>query len=104
MTNTPTDITLPHAQAATFDAALQSHHITRAIAVETHHGDSTAVGRPPLPTIADAFTALVEAGWDAEAARRPHDHHTPWRCTSTSRTAAPRCTWVRCSAMPTAAT
>ena len=31
---------------------------------------------PPLPTAAEAFMRLVEAGWDAEVARRPHGHHT----------------------------
>jgi len=31
---------------------------------------------PPLPTTAYAFLRLVEAGWDAEAARRPHGQHT----------------------------
>jgi hypothetical protein len=29
-----------------------------------------------LPTTAEAFMRLVEAGWDAEAARRPHGQHT----------------------------
>lgn len=69
-------IALPHARAATFDAALQSHHEGLIAQWKRDHGDSTAAGRPPLPTIADAFMALVEAGWDAEAARRPHGHHT----------------------------
>ncbi len=32
--------------------------------------------RPPLPTLAEAFLRLVEAGWDTEAARRPHGQHT----------------------------
>ena len=32
--------------------------------------------RPPLPTTGEAFMRLVEAGWDAEAARRPHGQHT----------------------------
>lgn len=43
-------IKLPHVEAAKFDAALQSH--------------------------LDAFLRLVEAGWDAEVARRPHGQHT----------------------------
>jgi Domain of unknown function (DUF222)/HNH endonuclease len=29
-----------------------------------------------LPTTVEAFMRLVEAGWDAEAARRPHGQHT----------------------------
>ena len=32
--------------------------------------------RPPLPSTGEAFIRLVEAGWDAEAARRPHGQHT----------------------------
>ena len=32
--------------------------------------------RSPLPTTGEAFMRLVESGWDAEAARRPHGHHT----------------------------
>ena len=31
---------------------------------------------PPLPGSIEAFLRLVEAGWDVEAARRPHGHHT----------------------------
>ncbi|WP_155763599.1 HNH endonuclease signature motif containing protein, partial [Mycobacterium asiaticum] len=31
---------------------------------------------PPLPGTADAFLALIEAGWDTEVARRPHGQHT----------------------------
>ena len=69
-------IKLPHTEAATFDAALQSHHDGLIAQWKRDHGDSPAPDRPPLPTLADAFTALVEAGWDAEAARRPHGHRT----------------------------
>ena len=29
-----------------------------------------------MPTTGEAFMRLVEAGWDAEAARRPHGQHT----------------------------
>ncbi len=29
-----------------------------------------------MPNIGDAFMRLVGAGWDAEAARRPHGQHT----------------------------
>ena len=31
---------------------------------------------PPFPTTVDAFMSLVEAGWDVDAARRPHGQHT----------------------------
>jgi hypothetical protein len=32
--------------------------------------------RPPFPTTVDAFMSLVDAGWDTEAARRPHGQHS----------------------------
>ena len=32
--------------------------------------------RPPVPSSGEAFMRLVESGWDAEAARRPHGQHT----------------------------
>ena len=81
-------IKLGHPDAAKFDAALQSHH--DALIVEWKHdhdnpdhdngdhdnGDRTADHSPPLPSTGEAFMRLVEAGWDAEAARRPHGHHT----------------------------
>ena len=52
--------------------------ITTAI---TTIGDHDNAGRaadqsPPLPSTGEAFMRLVESGWDAEAARRPHGHHT----------------------------
>ncbi|OAN39099.1 hypothetical protein A4X20_18755 [Mycolicibacterium iranicum] len=31
---------------------------------------------PPMPTTTDAFMSLVETGWDADVARRPHGQHT----------------------------
>jgi hypothetical protein len=72
-------ITLPHLDAAKVDAALASHR--DALFAEwkrDHDGDAPASDeqRPPLPTATDAFMRLVEAGWDAEAARRPHGQHT----------------------------
>ncbi len=70
-------ITLPHIDAATFDAALQSHR--DALIAEwkrDHDGDRPAPNRPPLPTIGEAFLRLVQARWDTEAARRPHGQHT----------------------------
>ncbi|WP_197376433.1 HNH endonuclease signature motif containing protein [Mycolicibacterium baixiangningiae] len=69
-------IALPHGEAAAFDAALQSHHDGLIAQWKRDHGDSPAADRPPLPTRVDAFTALVEAGWDAEAFRRPHGQRT----------------------------
>jgi hypothetical protein len=71
-------ITLPHHDAAKFDAALASHR--DALIAEWHHDHGNGAGdsdqRPPLPTTAEAFMRLIEAGWDTEAARRPHAQHT----------------------------
>jgi len=62
-------ITLPHHEAATFDAALQSHLEALITDWKQHHGGE-------MPDTADAFLRLVEAGWDAEAARRPQGQRT----------------------------
>ena len=70
-------ITLPKLDAAKFDAALQSHQ--DALIAEwkrDHDDDRRSPNRPPLPGAGDAFMRLVEAGWDADAARRPHGQHT----------------------------
>ncbi len=71
-------ITLPHDEAATFDAALQSHldALITGWKKDYSDGGSASDQRPPMPDTADAFMALVEAGWDAEAARRPHGQRT----------------------------
>src|SRR3954453_7102588 len=70
-------ITLPKLDAAKFDAALQSHQ--DALIAEwkrDHDDDRPSPNRPPLPGAGEAFMRLVEAGWDADAARRPHGQHT----------------------------
>ncbi|ETW26721.1 hypothetical protein MGAST_00500 [Mycobacterium gastri 'Wayne'] len=71
-------IKLAHPDAAKFDAALASHR--EALITEWKHDHDNGAGasdqRPPLPTTVDAFIRLVETGWDAEAARRPHGQHT----------------------------
>jgi hypothetical protein len=70
-------IKLPHVDAAKFDAALQSH--SDALIAEwkrDHDNDSESDHRPPLPSTAEAFIRLVEAGWDAEVAARPHGQRT----------------------------
>jgi hypothetical protein len=41
---------------------------------ENPEGPSVQV--PPFPNTVDAFMSLVEAGWDADVARRPHGQHT----------------------------
>jgi Domain of unknown function (DUF222) len=69
-------ITLPHLESATFDAALASHRDALMAEWKHDHGGNGSAQRPPLPTTGDAFMRLVEAGWDTEAARRPHGQHT----------------------------
>ncbi|KUI32391.1 hypothetical protein AU195_08715, partial [Mycobacterium sp. IS-1496] len=72
-------IAMPHAEAAAFDAALQSHHDGLVAQWKHDHHDHDTVSpgaRPPFPTLGDAFNSLVEAGWDVEATRRPHGHRT----------------------------
>ena len=71
-------ITLSHPDAAKFDAALASHR--DALMAQWKHDHGTGEGasdrRPVLPSTVEAFMRLVEAGWDAEATRRPHGQHT----------------------------
>jgi hypothetical protein len=71
-------ITLPHHDAAKFDAALASHRDALMAEWKEDHGKHQRASdqRPPLPTTADAFMRLIEAGWDVDAARRPHGQHT----------------------------
>ncbi|SPM30372.1 hypothetical protein I546_2872 [Mycobacterium terramassiliense] len=71
-------IRLPHPEAAKFDAALASHR--DALITEWKHdrgtGAAASESTPQLPGTLEAFLRLVEAGWDAGAARRPHGQHT----------------------------
>ena len=62
-------ITLPHLEAATFDAALASHRDALFAEYKADHADndSGSEQRPPLPTTGEAFMRLVEAGCDAVA-------------------------------------
>ncbi len=70
-------ITLGHDEAATFDAALQSHLDALITEWKHDHGsEAESDQRRPMPDTADAFMRLVESGWDAEAARRPHGQRT----------------------------
>jgi hypothetical protein len=68
---------LSHLDAATFDAALQSH-LDAAIAEwkRAHEDGLRPEHRPALPTKGEAFMSLVECGWDADAAARPHSQRT----------------------------
>ncbi|MEM6105357.1 HNH endonuclease signature motif containing protein [Mycobacterium sp. 050272] len=71
-------ITLPHLDAAKFDAALASHRDALVAEWKRDHPDGGGASdqRPPLPNTIDAFMRLIETGWDSEAARRPHGQHT----------------------------
>lgn len=78
-------ITLAHTDSAVFESALASHRDTLVSRWRRDHHDTDptgeptaekASGRPPMPTTVDAFMALVHAGWDAEAAARPHGQRT----------------------------
>lgn len=75
-------IVLPRVEAAKFDAAHASHR--DALVADWKHdhdidedtGEATSDHAPPFPNNVDAFMSLVEAGWDADVARRPHGQHT----------------------------
>jgi hypothetical protein len=71
-------ITLPHDEAATFDAALASHRDALIAEWKRDHdaGNHASDTAPPVPGTVEAFMRLVEAGWDSEAARRPHGQRT----------------------------
>ncbi|MEB4212406.1 DUF222 domain-containing protein, partial [Mycobacterium sp. 94-17] len=69
-------ITLPPLDAAALDAAVASHREALIAQWKADHGEGGGDQRPPLPDAAEAFMRLVEAGWDAEALRRPHGQHT----------------------------
>ena len=71
-------ITLPHIDAATFDAALQSHLDALIVQWKRDHdnGEHCPDQHPPLPSTGDAFMSLIEAGWDTDVARRPHGQRT----------------------------
>ena len=55
-------ITLPHDEAAMFDAALRSHLDALIVGWKQDHGDGDAASdqRRPIPDIAEAFLRLVE--------------------------------------------
>jgi hypothetical protein len=71
-------IKLPHVDAAKFDAALASHRdaLIAEWKLDREDGGPASETAPPFPDTADAFMRLVEAGWDADVARRPHGHRT----------------------------
>ncbi|OAN36083.1 HNH endonuclease signature motif containing protein [Mycolicibacterium iranicum] len=78
-------------EAAKVDAALASHRDGLIADWKRDHADADAdrdadVGAadnadagaqvPPFPTARDAFMSLIDTGWDADVARRPHGQHT----------------------------
>jgi hypothetical protein len=75
-------ITLPHAEAATFDAALASHTDALVARWKREHANRAGAGdggggqSPPVPSSIDGFLSLIEAGWDTDVARRPHGQRT----------------------------
>ncbi|MCF6385612.1 HNH endonuclease [Mycobacterium sp. MBM] len=87
-------ITLPKVEAAKFEAGLGSHRDALIAdwkrdhdphdAIDPQDGDrrdvdasdGTSGQAPPFPDGVDAFMSLVEAGWDAEVAARPHGART----------------------------
>jgi len=82
-THTTWRIRLPKVEAAKVEAGLASHRDALINDWKTAHDENGDVGDttseqqvPPFPTTVDAFMSLVETGWDAEVARRPHGQHT----------------------------
>jgi hypothetical protein len=69
-------LTLPHDEAATFDAALQSHQDQLVAAWKRDHADGASEQTPPFPNAVDGFMSLVHAGWDTDVAARPHGQRT----------------------------
>ncbi|MGK2902698.1 MAG: DUF222 domain-containing protein, partial [Mycobacterium sp.] len=78
-------IRLPSIEAAKFDAAHQSHRDALIAAWKRDHdtddivdpeGGEVSEQAPPFPNGVDAFMSLIEAGWDTDAAARPHGQHT----------------------------
>ena len=70
-------IRLPRLDAAKLDTALQAHHDAVVTDWKRDHDINGELDQaPPFPDLVDAFMSLVEAGWDTEAARRPHGLHT----------------------------
>jgi len=69
-------IRLPQLETAKFEAALASHQDALVADWRRDHDGQPTEQTPPFPTTIDAFMSLIEAGWDADVARRPHGQHT----------------------------
>ncbi|ORA36003.1 HNH endonuclease signature motif containing protein [Mycobacterium aquaticum] len=76
--STTYQITLPRLEAAKLDVGMRSHQeaLIAAWKRADDEGDQVSEQAPPFPNAVDAFMSLVEAGWDADATRRPHGQHT----------------------------
>ena len=71
-------LTLPHAESAVLEAALQSHRdaLMAEWKRDRENCEDTGDEHPPMPSTVDAFVRLVETGWDVEARRRPQGQRT----------------------------
>jgi hypothetical protein len=69
-------ITLPTIEAAEFQAGLQSHQDKLVADWKRAHAENLTETTPPFPTPVDGFLSLMRAGWDADAAARPHGQRT----------------------------
>ncbi|MDZ7674533.1 MAG: DUF222 domain-containing protein [Acidimicrobiales bacterium] len=69
---------LLHDEGQVFEQALRSHMDALVAAWKRDHGerDEASPEAPPFPTLADAFMRLIELGWDADVAARPHGQRT----------------------------
>ncbi len=74
-------IRLPKLEAAKFDSAMASHQDALVADWKRDHdtdgsGEAVSEQAPPFPNRVDGFMSLVEAGWDADVALRPHGQYT----------------------------
>ncbi len=71
-------IRLTTLEAAKFEAGVASHKDALVADWKRDHDteDEDCEQATSFPNSVDAFMSLVEAGWDADAARRPHGAHT----------------------------
>ena len=95
-------------EAAKFDAALASHRDALVAEWKRDHDDATPRIRSARRRCRKRLRrscGLVEAGWDAEVARRPHGQHTTVVVhRGREGRGSQHCIWVRCSPMPIADT
>jgi Domain of unknown function (DUF222) len=99
-------ITRAHPEAATFEAALGAHRDALIAEWKRDHGqgERAAEQRPRCRAPSRRFCGWSRPGGTPKPPAGPTGSTPPWSCTSTSRSAPPRCIWVRCSPTPNAAT